>query len=157
MSRVTDRDLGAKRLLKELAKSGEITVGIHEAEGAAQKEGDDGGGERLIDIAIIHEFGAESAGIPRRSFIRDWQDEGEKAHEDQQRKVARAVVEGKLDTETACNRLGVLWQAEVQKRLSDGIPPPNAPATIRRKGSSKPLIDTGQLRSAITFRSSVKK
>lgn len=27
---------------------------------------------------------------------------------------------------------------------------PNAPSTIRRKGSSRPLIDTGQLRKAIT-------
>lgn len=29
--------------------------------------------------------------------------------------------------------------------------PPNKPAVIKRKGSSRPLIDTGQLRQAITY------
>jgi len=29
--------------------------------------------------------------------------------------------------------------------------PPNAPATIERKGSDRPLIDTGELRKAITY------
>jgi hypothetical protein len=29
--------------------------------------------------------------------------------------------------------------------------PPNAPSTIARKGSDRPLIDTGQLRRAITY------
>ena len=28
---------------------------------------------------------------------------------------------------------------------------PNAPSTIRRKGSAQPLIDTGELRKAITY------
>ncbi len=148
-SGVTDRDLGAKRLLRELAKAGEITVGIHEAEGAASKDGDEGGDMQLIDVAIVHEFGSEEAGIPRRSFIRDWSDDNEGQHKEQQRKAAKAVIDGKLDTETACKRLGVLWQGEVQQRIADGIPPPNKPATIARKGSSKPLVDTGQLRTSI--------
>jgi len=34
-------------------------------------------------------------------------------------------------------------EASVVKELGSNIPPPNAPATIRRKGSSKTLIDTG--------------
>jgi len=29
--------------------------------------------------------------------------------------------------------------------------PPNAPTTVKRKGSDKPLIDTGELRKAITY------
>jgi len=31
------------------------------------------------------------------------------------------------------------------------VAPPNAPATIARKGSSKPLVATGQLKSAISY------
>lgn len=153
---VVDRDLGARRLLAELAKAGEITVGIHEAEGAQPKEGDDGG-ESLIDVAVVHEFGYEEGGIPRRSFIRDWVDENEAAHAEQERQLARAVLAGKMTVEQAMKRLGVLRQAEVQRRISDGIDPPLQQSTIDRKGSSTPLINTGQLRSAISHKVTVKR
>ena len=29
--------------------------------------------------------------------------------------------------------------------------PPNSPRTIRRKGSDQPLVDTGEMRKAITY------
>lgn len=157
MSRVVSRDLGARRLLKALASSGELTVGIHEADGAEAKDGDDGGDATLIDVAIVHEFGYEEGGIPRRSFIRDWVDESAAEHAEQERKIARAVVAGKLDVEQGLKRLGVLRQAEVQKRISEGIEPPLAQATIDRKGSSTPLINTGQLRGAISHKVTVKR
>lgn len=157
MNRVTDRDNGAKALMKRIAQSGEITVGIHEAEGQAAKEGDDGGDMQLIDVAIVHEFGSDDGRIPRRSFIRDWEDEKAEEHKGQLRQSGKAVIDGKLDAERALGRLGVLYQADIQKRIADGIEPENAPSTIARKGSSKPLIDTGQLRSSISHKTSVKK
>lgn len=49
-------------------------------------------------------------------------------------------------------RVGLWAQGSIQQRISDGIPPPNAESTIRRKGSSTPLIDTGQLRTSIKYR-----
>lgn len=158
MNRVTDRDKGAKALMKRLAQSGEITVGIHEAEGSAAKEGDDDAGDmQLIDVAIVHEFGSEDGRIPRRSFIRDWEDEKAEEHKGQLRQAGKAVIDGKLDAERALGRLGVLYQADIQKRISDGIDPANAQSTIDRKGSSKPLIDTGQLRTSVTHKVEVKK
>jgi hypothetical protein len=36
-------------------------------------------------------------------------------------------------------------------RSGAGVPPPLKPATIARKGSSRPLVDTGRLLSAITW------
>jgi hypothetical protein len=39
----------------------------------------------------------------------------------------------------------------IKQRIANGIAPPNSPYTIARKGSSKPLIDTGQLRNSITY------
>lgn len=148
---VTDRDRGAKALLRRLAEKHELTVGIHEADGAAVKESPDGSeSTTLIDVGIIHEYGAPEAGIPERSFIRAWADESRERHVAESREVGKLVVEGKLDAETALKRLGLRRQAEVQKRISEGIDPPLSEETIARKGSSKPLINTGQLRSAIT-------
>jgi hypothetical protein len=47
--------------------------------------------------------------------------------------------------------IGMRVVGDIQDRISDGIPPPNSPITIARKGSSKPLIDSGQLRQSISF------
>ena len=49
------------------------------------------------------------------------------------------------------NTLGAKAAADVKNTIRQGIPPPNSPETIRRKGSSRPLIDTGQLINAITW------
>ena len=40
-----------------------------------------------------------------------------------------------------------------EAEAATGIPPENAPSTIRRKrGSTTPLIDTGVLRSSVSYR-----
>lgn len=151
---VRDIDKGHKALMNRLLhRAGDLTVGIHAAEGAVPKKGgaDDADSEEgltVVEVGTFHEFGL---GVPRRSFIADWEDENEAKHKAQLRQMAQAVVTGKVESvEQGLARLGTLYQAEVQKRISDGIEPPLAESTIRRKGSSKPLIDTGQLRSSIT-------
>ncbi len=35
--------------------------------------------------------------------------------------------------------------------LGAGVPPPNAPSTIARKGSSRPLVDTGEMVGSISY------
>jgi hypothetical protein len=43
--------------------------------------------------------------------------------------------------------------AEAMRRTIDGgVPPPNAPSTIAKKGSSRTLVDTGAMRKAIRSR-----
>lgn len=147
---VSVRDNGFKAMTERLSKASfgaTLTVGINEAEGEKEHEGTD---LTIADIGEIHEFGL---GVPRRSFIADWSDEREEEHRAQIRKVAQAVVRGKIPSwEVGLARLGVLYVAEVQKRISDGIGPPLAQVTIDRKGSSTPLIDIGILRSSITFK-----
>lgn len=145
---VKDVDRGLRRLLRRVAGKGdEITVGVHAADGDRPK-----GDTTLADIAVVHEFGAPAAGIPPRSFIRDWADETADAKAKQIRAVGKAVLSGKIDSaDQALDRLGLRWVGEVQRRIAAGIEPPLKPETIERKGSSKPLIDKGQLRSSISY------
>lgn len=151
---VKDTDHGYAKLLDRMRKAatpGELTVGIHEAEGSEPKEagtdGEDEPGLTVADVGSFHEFGL---GVPRRSFVADWADENKAEHEEALSKMAQAVVRGAVpDTETALARLGERFVGEVQKRIADGIEPPLAQSTIDRKGSSKPLIATDQLRSSI--------
>ena len=39
----------------------------------------------------------------------------------------------------------------VQKEIVDGSFEPNAESTIKKKGSDKPLIDTGTMRQSVTY------
>lgn len=150
MTAVRDSDRGFAALLKRMRRAAsptELTVGVHEAEGSAEH----GDGATILDIAVVHEFGLGN--VPRRSFIGDWQDETEQEHAAAIRAVAKAVVAGDVESvEQGAERLGLRFVGEVQRRIAEGIDPPLDPATVARKGSSTPLIDTGQLRTSITYR-----
>jgi len=145
---VRETDNGHKALLKRIENSRvTLTVGIHEAEGGAS-EGD--GDLTVLDVANIHEFGAPAAGIERRSMIADWSDEAEERNLADLQKVGEAVVKGSLPSfSNGIDRLGLKFVGDVQVRMREGIPPELADSTVAAKGSSTPLIDTGQLLTSI--------
>ena len=123
-----------------------VTVGIHERQGAAAH-----GKKKLIDIANINEFGTDDGHVPARSFIRAWFDEAEPKLRTELIGLMRSVLAGKKTKAEILNILGQAAVGQVQERISNQIPPPNAEETIKRKGSSTPLIDSGALRSAVTY------
>ena len=47
--------------------------------------------------------------------------------------------------------IGIYQKDLMQQEILDGGFLPNAPGTIRRKGSSKPLIDTGRMRQSVNY------
>lgn len=55
------------------------------------------------------------------------------------------VLHGEMDKKTALGKLGAYGQGLVQQQIRATTEPPNAPSTIRQKGSSHPLIDSGQM------------
>jgi len=149
-TKVEDRDHGYKKRVKAIhtmaEERPEVTVGIHEAEGAAAYED----GATVLEVAIWNEFGTEH--IPARSFLRAWFDETRGEAKERWEMLLRQVAQGKITREVAMERFGLWCVGGIQARIADGIPPSNRPGTIARKGSSKPLINTGQLRSSITFK-----
>lgn len=148
-TKVTDRDKGYRRLLKRLDKArrgAAVTVGIHGPEGGAGHSG----GLTVAEVATFHEFGTGS--IPARSFVRGWADEKETENEEVIRAVAEGIVKGTFTTQQGLERIGTRFVASIQARIAGGIGPALAPSTVVAKGSSVPLIDTGQLRSSITFK-----
>lgn len=151
MAGVKDVDKGYKALLDRAKMHGVIKVGILAAEG--DKAYDDG--VTVLQVAIWNEFGTEH--IPERSFLRAWFDENEAKCREAVKRMAEAVIAGKYQPDQALQLLAQRFVGEIQKRMAQGIPPPNAPSTIARKGSSKPLINTGQLRSSISYSVEGKK
>jgi len=104
----------------------------------------------VIEVACWNEFGTDD--IPARSFIRAWFDENKARIKDDLRKLMQSVVQGTRTKEQILELLAQRCVGEIQQRIADGIPPENAASTIAQKGSSTPLIDTGQLRSSVSYR-----
>lgn len=154
MSRVEDKDLGLNRIIRTLNKDLDgvvVKVGI-QAKDKAVRRGK-GGSIRNTDqplavIAAIHEFGLGD--MPQRSFLRSAYDENLPMIDKIIQRVANGAVFG-LGTNAALNQLGNVVQGMVQRKIVDGPFVPNSPATIKRKKSSKPLIDTGHLRQSIRY------
>lgn len=144
---VRDVDKGWNALVKRVfdMQRPRVAVGIFEADG--QKPAGDG--MTLIEVAVINEFGGGN--VPERSFLRAWFDENIDVARETLAKLLQAVVAGRLTKEQALDQFGLSLQAQVQARIARGVPPPNAPSTIAKKSSSKPLVYKGQLRSSITI------
>ena len=105
-------------------------------------------GVDMAQIAMFNELGTSTA--PARPFLRQTADEnlddikafgGEKIQD---------IAEGGM-AEDALKQLGVYGKGLVQEQIKNGTFEPNAPSTIRRKKSDKPLIDTGKMRQSVNF------
>lgn len=153
MADVLDIDLGWKRILKELslAKNSYTKVGIQ----AGAKHNPSSKGSRpktTVDMTIIamaNEFGAPSKRIPARSFLRSTYDESLSKINELVEDEYTKILDGKSTVEKSLGLLGEVLQARVQTKITKIRTPANKEQTIKRKGSSNPLIDTGQLRGAI--------
>jgi hypothetical protein len=147
--KVNDREWKKlKGRLDKLGRTGaHVQVGVFSTAGAHADSG-----VSMVEIAAVHEFGSPSANIPQRSFIRAGILESREELKKVLAKLAKGVVQDRIQVDEALQQLG-LWGANAVKRKVTGtnIPPPLATATIRRKGSSKPLVDTGQLVNSITW------
>jgi hypothetical protein len=105
----------------------------------------------LAMVAAVHEFGYPEGGIPERSFLRSGIHEGIPKFNRLNEANLRAGVLGGKTIEESLDMLGVVAAGEVKRKIRNGPFAPLKPATIARKGSSKPLIDSGQLIQSITF------
>jgi hypothetical protein len=65
------------------------------------------------------------------------------------------TITGKQTTEKMIERIGVLHESQIKKSIQSGNWTPNSSMTSTIKGSSKPLIDKGEMLQNVTFK--VKK
>jgi hypothetical protein len=109
-----------------------------------------GSGMDVLDVAIFNEFGTED--IPARPFVRDFFDKNRKVLGMAMDRQANAVAGG-ADPGAAMDTLG-LWVEKHQKahvQQSPGWAVANAPSTVKKKGSSTPLIDHAVMLGAIRY------
>lgn len=132
------------RVVKQLRnRTARITAGIHAADGARNHSE----GTSVIEIANIHEFGSRN--IPERSFVRAWYDQNLVRAKAQLRRELLDSLNQTGSTQRGLQRFALWVEADIVRRINEGISPANAESTVQRKGSSTPLIDTGVLKSSI--------
>lgn len=151
-SKVIDKDTGWSAFFSRVAKmkGAHAKVGIL-AEGAGAEE-EEGSPLTVAQIAGILEFGTEDGHIPERSFVRSTFDEKREEMMAMSAKLVVGIVAGTMDVDRALNILGAFLSAAVKNKVTiDGVPPPNAPSTIAKKGDDKPLINTSRMINAVTW------
>jgi len=143
-------------ILKDIGGTYYARVGI--LRGNASAIHDTESGMTNSEIGLVQEFGSETRNIPARSFLRM---PIETKQDDLVQTLDTGLVKDAIeqgDIKTVYKILGIAAEGIVKDAFRSsgyGQWQGNAQSTIDKKGSSRPLIDTGILMASVT--SDVKK
>ena len=104
----------------------------------------------VLEKAIYNHFGT-SRGIPERPFLSAAMRDNRGKYRDGMKASAKKLLLGQTSLQTVLSKLGIMAQGDVQESISTWMVPPNAQSTIDAKGSSQPLVDSGELRQSVTY------
>jgi hypothetical protein len=111
---------------------------------------DEADGTPIAMIAAVHEFGKPEMNIPERPALR----QGILNNLNDLRRLnassLRAISGGTMTMERGLGRLGEAAAGDIKAEIAKGGFEANAPSTVARKKSDKPLIDSGSYRQSIT-------
>lgn len=126
-----------RKEIEKLTHDKTVLVGIHED--APQVEGGD---ITMAQLGAVLHFGNQN--IPPRP----WLDVGVQSGSADYLSI---IENNSDDIDRALNMVGNIAVGKVQQYMTELQDPPNAPSTIKNKGSSNPLIDSGALRQSVTY------
>ena len=102
-------------------------------------------GEYVAQVAYWNEYGTTLS--PPRPFFRN-------AIKDKSKEWLELFRETQFKTKDMFKSLsivGTIAKDDIFTSITDLSSPPNAPYTIKKKGSSNPLIDTGLMRNSVSY------
>lgn len=145
--KISDNKAGLVTLQSAMSGRYQIRVGILDKSKPHKSKSKKGSGLTISQVAEIHEYGL---GVPERSWCRAWFDAEQSNIK--QLAVDRALwcLRNNQPLLVGIEQVAVKASASCQNRIVSGYEyAENAPSTIARKKSSKPLIETGVFRSSI--------
>lgn len=111
----------------------------------------------VLERAFFNNFGTER--IPERPFMQNAMRDNRASYRSLMisgaKEIVRSAAAGKDPGQVmrrVLRKLGVKAQGDIQEEITSLQTPPNAPSTIAQKGSSNPLVDSGELRASVTFK-----
>jgi len=140
---------GLENRLKQI--KAHIVIGILASAGEHNKGTN---GQTVAEIGFWNEFGTPNAKypIPARPWLRTTiANNIEKYTYVLKKSLLDYLIGKQKSVSKVFSTVGLIAASDVKKAIVDLKYPENAPSTIAQKGSSNPLIDTGQLRQSVTW------
>lgn len=102
------------------------------------------------ELLAIHEKGSIDGSLPARPLIEPVIEQEKSFIKRSFDKYLSLSSDGKLEeANIVLEKLAIYLEGKLVEYFDNNVWAPNAPGTIKRKGSAKPLIDTGDLRRSI--------
>lgn len=143
-----DKDLGYKDIIKQLKslKNKSIEAGVLSNAGDNQETG-----TLIAEYAYYNEYGTKH--IPARPFMSMTFDEQNSNWVKSLDSILEKLVNNNnVDIEKSISLVGEQVVNDIKEKITSNIPPALKTSTIKRKKSSKTLIDTGNMRDSINFK-----
>jgi hypothetical protein len=150
-----DRVAALNTALAKLAAN-HVLVGIPAEKTARASKANEPQGMTNAALGYIHDNGSPAANIPARPWLRPGIRDVKPEIIARYRAGARAILDGRIaDADQVHTSVGLIAEKGVKAKITDGDFAPLAPRTVaarkaRGRSSTKPLVDTGQLRAAVT-------
>ena len=125
-----------KKQIEKVMSDKTVLVGIHDSAGEHE------GGISNAQLGAVLHFGNDH--IPARPWLDVGVQQGNKEY-------SEIIEDNADDLDRAMEQIGVVAVGRVQEYMNELKTPPNAASTIKKKGSSNPLIDTGNLKQSVTY------
>lgn len=90
--------------------------------------------------------------IPERAFLRTGYDQNRDNLVDSVEFALPSVLDGSMDSDKFLEMVGLILSSNIKDYAIALDSPPNHPYTVERKGSSNPLVDTGDMIGSITYK-----
>lgn len=109
------------------------------------------GGINMATLLAVHCFGVPTKGIPQRDPLRPpLINNSDKYVSLMAQGIQNAIANG-TDPKIVYEKIGLVASNDVKEYFVSGSFVPLKQKTIDKKGSSKPLLDTGELRNSISW------
>lgn len=146
---IKDLDHAKIQAFLDRAKSAARQVNVGFPDNGA-KEAD---GTSVAMIAAVQNFGSPEQGIPERPFLTQAITKNQLNFIKLNRKNILKILEDKMTSEDALGQLGAYAAGQVQVEIKTGEFQELSPRTIarRKKNSTRPLYDTGQMVQSVTY------
>lgn len=90
--------------------------------------------------------------IPERAFLRNGYDENKDEFIEVAEGLLGDVIGGTMTADMLFKTVGLFMKSRIQDYATELDSPPNHPYTLKNKGSSNPLVDTGDMIGAIEYK-----
>ncbi len=130
-----------EKMLKDLEEN-EVRIGFQHGEVIEKEEID------ICDVAAWNELG--TVNMPSRPFLRESVDENEAKINNFLQSKKSELIRG-ISAEQILKEIGIFQKDLIQEKITEGSFAPNAESTLKKKNSSKPLIDTGRMRQSVNY------